>query len=639
MPGAVELRVELGAGTLFTQGAVTWTDITDYVEGDDALSITYGRGDGFATVDASGLSLTLDNRSGVFTPPGTGAVSGLVAVGTLIRVRARYPAATGTWYARFFGAVDEWEFSLDGAPTAARVQVTASSMMARLGRNAAAGSVIEQEVWYSDTQPVAYYPLTEAADATVASDASIYGQAALSVTQLGSGGTLTFASGTGPGTDGASAPTFTRASSGNGKFLRASYPVAVENPPYPAVVGYRLEAWFNTTSSTALQTILEVGTIGGDTIALYLTSAGKLAARYGTAAYVTGTTTVTAAATHLASVYMSLSPGGSLSISLYLDGALEGTAAAGGVPALALQVVAVGGPATIRSVGDAVAPCDVFNGVIAHAAVWVSSTNGPGLSRRYDAGTTGCAGETTASRVSRLARWAGVPWVTADPAADATLGPIDSAGQPVVDLLTATAVSEGGLLFDSRSGELVLQSRDARANPVADVTLSATAQEIETSLSPKLGDAQLVTGVTVSWAGSPAVSLVDTAAEATYGQYRQSLDTTLDSEVQALDLASFRLRHFSTPSLRVASVGVDLLNAGANVPALLALDLSDVISLTNLPVQAFPTTSALLFVEGYTETISGTSWTIALNTASADGYQAWILDNAIYSVLDSTTYI
>lgn len=638
MPGSVELRVELGAGTLFTQGAVTWTDITDYVEGDDALSITYGRGDGFATVDASGLSLTLDNRSGVFTPPGTGAVSGLVAVGTLIRVRARYPAATGAWYPRFYGAVDEWEFSLDGAPTAARVQVTASSMMARLGRNAAAGSVIEQEVWYSDTQPVAYYPLTEAADATVASDASVYGQTALSVTQLGSGGTLTFASGTGPGTDGASAPTFARASSGNGKFLRALYPVAVTNPAPPASLGYQLEAWFNTTSSTALQTILEVGTIGGDTIALYLTSAGKLAARYGTAAYVTGTATVTAAATHLASVFVSLSPGGSLSMSLYLDGVLQGTAAAGGVPALALQVVAVGGPATIRSVGDAVIPCDVFNGVIAHAAVWVDGT-GSGLSNRYAAGTTGCAGETTASRVSRLARWAGVPWVTADPAADATLGTIDSAGQPVVDLLTATAVSEGGLLFDSRSGELVLQSRDARANPVADVTLSATAQEIETSLSPKLGDAQLVTGVTVSWAGSPAVSLADTAAEATYGQYRQSLDTTLDSEAQAFDLASFRLRHFSTPSLRVASVGVDLFNAGASIPALLALDLSDVISLTNLPVQAFPTATALLFVEGYTESISGTSWTIAFNTASADGYQAWVLDHPTYSVLDSTTYI
>lgn len=638
MPGSVELRVELGAGTLFTQGAVTWTDITDYVEGDDALSITYGRGDGFATVDASGLSLTLDNRSGVFTPPGTGAVSGLVAVGTLIRVRARYPAATGAWYPRFYGAVDEWEFSLDGAPTAARVQVTASSMMARLGRNAAAGSVIEQEVWYSDTQPVAYYPLTEAADATVASDASVYGQTALSVTQLGSGGTLTFASGTGPGTDGASAPTFARASSGNGRFLRALYPVAVTNPAPPASLGYQLEAWFNTASSTALQTILEVGTIGGDTIALYLTSAGKLAARYGTAAYVTGTATVTAAATHLASVFVSLSPGGSLSMSLYLDGVLQGTAAAGGVPALALQAVAVGGPAVIRWTGDPAAPCDVFDGVIAHAAVWVSSS-GTGLSNRYAAGTTGFAGETTASRVSRLARWAGVPWVTADPAADATLGTIDSAGQPVVDLLTAVAVSEGGLLFDSRSGELVLQSRDARANPVADVTLSATAQEIETSLSPKLGDAQLVTGVTVSWAGTPAVSLVDTAAEATYGQYRQSLDTTLDSEVQALDLASFRLRHFSTPSLRVASVGVDLFNAGASIPALLALDLSDVISLTNLPVQAFPTATALLFVEGYTESVSGTSWTVALNTASADGYQAWILDNAIYSVLDSTTYI
>ena len=638
MPGSVELRVELGAGTLFTQGAVTWTDITDYVEGDDALSITYGRGDGFATVDASGLSLTLDNRSGVFTPPGTGAVSGLVAVGTLIRVRARYPAATGAWYPRFYGAVDEWEFSLDGAPTAARVQVTASSMMARLGRNAAAGSVIEQEVWYSDTQPVAYYPLTEAADATVASDASVYGQTALSVTQLGSGGTLTFASGTGPGTDGASAPTFARASSGNGKFLRALYPVAVTNPAPPASLGYQLEAWFNTTSSTALQTILEVGTIGGDTIALYLTSAGKLAARYGTAAYVTGTATVTAAATHLASVYVSLSPGGSLSMSLYLDGVLQGTAAAGGVPALALQAVAVGGPAVIRWTGDTVAPCDVFDGVIAHAAVWVSSS-GTGLSNRYAAGTTGFAGETTAARATRLARWAGVPGVTADPAADATLGTIDSAGQPVVDLLTAVAVSEGGLLFDSRSGELVLQSRDARANPVADVTLSATAQEIETSLSPKLGDAQLVTGVTVSWAGTPAVSLVDTAAEATYGQYRQSLDTTLDSEVQALDLASFRLRHFSTPSLRVASVGVDLFNAGASIPALLALDLSDVISLTNLPVQAFPTATALLFVEGYTESISGTSWTIAFNTASADGYQAWILDHPTYSVLDSTTYI
>ena len=59
--------------------------------------------------------------------------------------------------------------------------------------------------------------------------------------------------------------------------------------------------------------------------------------------------------------------------------------------------------------------------------------------------------------------------------------------------------------------------------------------------------------------------------------------------------------------------------------------------MTNLPASTSPMTTADLLVEGIAERQSMSEWRLTLNTVPASLLQGWILGDATYGVLDSTT--
>ena len=89
----------------------------------------------------------------------------------------------------------------------------------------------------------------------------------------------------------------------------------------------------------------------------------------------------------------------------------------------------------------------------------------------------------------------------------------------------------------------------------------------------------------------------------------------------------------STPRPRVSTVGVDLLTQTPAIAAQMqALELGSLIGLIGLPSQA-PSGGLSLFVEGWTETISLSEWTMQLNTSPHDS--PLYLDSDWYDYLDS----
>jgi|JI10StandDraft_1071094.scaffolds.fasta_scaffold05700_9 hypothetical protein len=86
------VEVAFNAGLATDPASRTWTDITDYVELDQGVTITGGRSDERSSADANGCTLVVDNSDGRFTPElSSSPYYPNVKLRRPIRVRSTYP--------------------------------------------------------------------------------------------------------------------------------------------------------------------------------------------------------------------------------------------------------------------------------------------------------------------------------------------------------------------------------------------------------------------------------------------------------------------------------------------------------------------------------------------------------------------
>ena len=114
---------------------------------------------------------------------------------------------------------------------------------------------------------------------------------------------------------------------------------------------------------------------------------------------------------------------------------------------------------------------------------------------------------------------------------------------------------------------------------------------------------------------------------------------TLDDN-EALSYAQWRVGDGKAKT-RAPQVTVDLMTQQATRPTLLTdfwqIDLGELIRLTGLPASA-PAPNMNLIVQGIDETWTDTSYDAVINTSAAP-LGAWLLQDATYGVLDSTTIL
>lgn len=88
----VKVEVAFNAGVRTAKASRTWTDVSDYAELADGISVSGGRSDERATCDANTASLVLDNSDGRFTPEkASSPYYPNVKIGRPVRVTATYP--------------------------------------------------------------------------------------------------------------------------------------------------------------------------------------------------------------------------------------------------------------------------------------------------------------------------------------------------------------------------------------------------------------------------------------------------------------------------------------------------------------------------------------------------------------------
>jgi hypothetical protein len=580
------------------------TDLTTRVNLRAGISVQgYGRTDEFGQPQSAGLSFTLKNDDGKFTTGDTPLSPGLGVRWSLTR--------GSTTADRFTGRITSVDVGWQGGPAlVSDVVVSCQDILADLARRPMR-SLLEEEILL--LSPSAYYTLGEAEGSKTAGDTS--GNQAPVLTQAGSGTAVKFGNGTGP-VDGMTAATFA-----GGKFLSTQGGLSYGSS-LPSLTGGIGACFATTTPGTSVVIGSVIAAANGWTLAVM--DDGTLRAQGpGPSAFASSSATVTDGLTHAAFV---ASDG--TTMTLVLDGEAVDTAPVANLNP-AVEGFYVGGMFGEDSAGDTFE----FTGTISHAAAFPSITAAEaealGL---FIADPT----ESTADRLTRIAGYADITPTTSTGSLSRQLMPMQAtSGQSLFDALQTVAEAEDGVVLVNGTGDLVLQGRYYRGKKTtADLTL--TAKLVDTGTSVTWDTQQKINQVTVTRNGGAAqvVSAAEVLADRNVPVYPTSLDLAVTDDADALYAAQWTLGKHTTTAPRLGSVTFDLMTASqADAEALLAMALGDRLALT-LPSQAWA--NGDYTAEGWTETLTDTTWTLTVNLLPWEMFRVFILDDPVYGLLDGT---
>lgn len=522
------------------------------------------------------------------------------------------------YFERYTGYVDQWP-QVWTSPSAnlAESRLVASDRMARIGRAAVWPDIIELEYTFDQstspaslTVPLIYWKLGDGSESTSAGQSGSSGASELTVGQFGSGGTLAFGAATGPGTDGISAPLWTPVGISDGKFLTGT----VEGYPFYDNQ-WTVEFFFSSTASGWAQSLFYVH--GWNFTNIYLSTTGQVVVeQLGATKITSGTGHADGAVHHVAFTY------DNDNIELYVDGVSIGTSTMLADAGREVRIGAANGGS-------------LFNGTISHVAVHNRELWSFEVADHYEAGTGAFEGETSDERIQRIADYAQVVDKYLDTGVTTTMSKLLTHGKSPLQLLRETEVTENGLVFFNRAGELAFQSRAWRYNATPYEIYDVATGDVEEGLLFMEDDTSLVNDATYSQPEGASYRIQNQESITNFDRYTKSETLYTTDATEVLAAAQWAVNRFGTPSTRCPTVAVDI-RTQDSMWVTLQVELGDLIRLTNLPDQA-PSTEVELFVEGYSERISEEAWTITFNCTPADPESVWVLDSSTYSELGATT--
>lgn len=596
---------------LLDDGTGAWaTDLSDVVDLEVGYTITRGRGDESEQISPSTLSIA-------FTEP-----SETLALGQWIRVTETYEAVTSD---RFTGQISEitttWP---DEASDRRVVQVTAVDQLASMSRQKF-GAWLDNEVMVDD--PLVYWPLREPEGLTFGDLAGkVRYPWLLASTDAGTSQDAPTAGGTrGAPTDGGVAVELDATKKqylrrmkefgSLGSLTSFTVEIFIYLPALPgAGTRFGLVAMDPSLSNVAL-----------DGFGIFVDSDGLVWVQPGTVGIQGGT--LTPGFHHIAFQRTHGTP--SAMGRIYIDGVEVATAFVSNDPVKA-RGIRVGRTRAFTS-----AIVDYFTGSVARCAIY-DHTLGARITEHAIAGGALVSTESSGARIARYASYAKpVPPLALAPG---VLSPVafrdaDYSDAGLVDLMQDVADSEGGLLFINGSGELVLQDRYHRAEQVGyqggliDLVITPDASTALTYQNV----ANIVSGTRPDGA-EQTVRDDDSLDE--HGPYADSLDLLVTTDAEVYDRINWELAVKAEPIERCSGFAIDMQGPIVQPDMYLGLEISDRIFVDPLPGQPGLNDQV---IEGWTETVTSNSWLLAFNTTPWELNQAWVLEDSIYGVLESTT--
>jgi len=185
----IQTQAAFGADLNAAPGTWTWTDITADVQHAAGTSTTIGRTDNVGQAPAAAHTFALNNGTGNYTAMNpVSAYYPNIAQNTPIRQRISLDGGA-TWKTRFQGYADSWNPRTDTSAKVKAVSVTAFGMLGRIaGRKKPLRSALTRAILKSTTATLReYWPLEDPSGATSGASA-LPGHAPMTVT-----GTVAFA--------------------------------------------------------------------------------------------------------------------------------------------------------------------------------------------------------------------------------------------------------------------------------------------------------------------------------------------------------------------------------------------------------------------------------------------------------------
>jgi hypothetical protein len=232
--------------------------------------------------------------------------------------------------------------------------------------------------------------------------------------------------------------------------------------------------------------------------------------------------------------------------------------------------------------------------------------------------------ELDGARVSRVLTLGGFPPdpLLSDPGTVAVLAR-DVDRQPALKLAQDTAGDGAGIVWQDREGRI--RYADALHRRGSQVALTLRSCDVglgvgwSTSLEGLVNDLYLRYGPPIGGGDQAEVHVSDPASISARGTFGASTSTALATAVDAQKRADLAVSRQASPTWILGGIEVDLgILDAPTTTALLALEVHALVNLTGLPATS-PAVSALLWVEGWRETVQGVeggvAWMIALATS------------------------
>ena len=265
------------------------------------------------------------------------------------------------------------------------------------------------------------------------------------------------------------------------------------------------------------------------------------------------------------------------------------------------------------------------------------------LARKSFTEWTTTAGQTAGPRLTDILNRSEVAWSGGARALDtgvSTLqGDLVTYGSSVLNYCQLVAKSDLGFFFASRTG--VITFKDRRSTIGGSVALSIDQgdggglpfQDIEITA----GSDEYFTRVSVDREGGTAQSYTSALAADEDIITLSISGLLLDSDAQALDMATYIATTLSTGDARISSVTVNLdtrVASTAQIAAALALDIGSLVSVSFTPNGIAPAIVQTGVVIGIRHDPLPEEHVITLTLGKWDGRTPFILDDPVYGVLD-----
>jgi hypothetical protein len=210
--------------------------------------------------------------------------------------------------------------------------------------------------------------------------------------------------------------------------------------------------------------------------------------------------------------------------------------------------------------------------------------------------------------------------------------------QNVLNYLQLVNTSEQGYLYISADGTLTFKGRTEVLNPVANATFNTDGTGLPyQSLVNQFGDELLYNYIsTQSPAGAVQIASNSTSIALYQAQQYSLLDLLNNSTTEVAGIANYLLGKYQNPILRFTGLSTELAALTQTQSDIcLSLDLTDIATVTKTYAVGTPTTETqTLIVSGVEHRIRPGSHVINYTFESTDGNQYFVLDDAIFGVLD-----